>query len=191
MNRIGALAGVLLLCSLVAGCDLFSPRTPESPIQESGTFLQPDTPDQVIANVQAAVAELNTQNYRRSFADDFVFKPTSTAEARDPTLWTAWGRAEEERYFSTLVAAAQLTSGNELRLNDRTLSFVSEDRFVLDATYVLTVNHRRPGLPATVQGRLVWTLEEGPDGLWRIHEWTDRELGTNPSWSDLKAEFIK
>jgi len=170
---------------------LFSPRSPEDPIEEGGTYLQPDTPDQVIDNIQAAVAELNTQNYRRSFAENLVFTPTASAEARDPAIWTGWTRVEEERYFSTLSAAAQMTTGNELRLNDRTLSVLIETQFSFDASYILNVNHRRPDLATSFQGRLIWILQQGEDGLWRLHEWTDQQIGDYPSWSDLKAEFVK
>lgn len=180
----------LILVLLLAGCDLFSARTPEPPLDEGGTFLQPDTPEQVVANLQAAVAELNTLNYRRSLADDVTFTPTATAEARDP-IWSGWGRTEEERYFSTIAAAARQTTGNALELNDRSFTILSDDRYVLDATYRLTVNHRRTDAPTTVQGRLVWILTRGADGLWQLQSWTDQELGTNPSWSDLKAAFVK
>lgn len=182
---------LLLLFVLVAGCDLFATRDPAPPVEESGTYVQPDTPEDVVANVQAAVVELNAQNYRRVFADAFTFTPTAAAQAQDPSIWGDWGREEEERYFSTLVAAAQLSAGNELGLADRQESFPSEDRYELHATYQLTVNHRRPGLPATLQGRLVWVITQGSDGLWRLQQWTDQSLGNEPSWSDLKAEFVK
>ncbi|WP_228350698.1 hypothetical protein [Rhodocaloribacter litoris] len=175
---------------LLAGCDVFSPRTPEPPLEGGGTYEQPDTPEQVVANLQAAVAELNTLNYRRSLAEDLTFKPTATAEARDP-IWTGWSRAEEERYFSTLAAAAQPGGGHRLDLNDRTLTLVDENRYLLDATYVLSVNHRRTDAPTTVQGRLQWVLTRDGDGLWHLREWTDQELGNNPSWSDLKAAFVQ
>ncbi|RMH74396.1 MAG: hypothetical protein D6683_12780 [Actinomyces sp.] len=182
----------VLLASLVgaAGCDVFSPRTPEPPLEAAGTYEQPDTPEQVIANLQAAVAELNTLNYRRSLAEDLTFTPTATAEARDP-VWTGWGLAEEERYFSTLAAAARTGTGHRLDLNDRTLTLIDADRQVLDATYLLIVNHTRADAPTTVQGRLQWVLVRGTDGLWRLREWVDRELGSNPSWSDLKAAFVQ
>lgn len=180
-----ALLGVLL-----GGCSLFATREPEPPLDDAGTFAQPDTPEQVIDNLQNAVAELNTLNYRRSLAADLTFTPTATAEARDP-IWTGWGQADEERYFSTLVAAAApFAAPHSLALNDRTLTVLAEDRTVLDATYVLTVNHRRSEVPTSVQGRLVWLIAQGPDGLWALQEWTDQELGGNPSWSDLKAAFV-
>lgn len=182
--------GILLVLLVLGGCDLFAPRTPEPPITESGTYLQPDTPDQVIENLEAAVAELNTLNYRRSFAEALTFHPTATAEART-AIWTGWGRAEEEQYFGTLAAAAQAAGTHSLRLSDGTLAVQDADRYVYDAGYVLTVQHRRTDAPTSVQGRLIWTLEQGEDGLWQITEWTDRELGTAPSWSDLKAAFLK
>ncbi len=190
-RRVHVFALFLSVASLVAACDLFSPREPEVPLEGAGTFVQPDTPDQVIENIRNAVAELNAQNYRRSFAEGYTFEPTAAAEARDPSIWTGWGVQDEESYFTAAVQAARLTSGNELRMNEENLVALSSDRFSFDASYVLTINHRRSDLPATLQGRLVWTIIQGEDGLWGIIEWTDDELGDAPSWSDLKAAFIK
>lgn len=181
---------LILLLVAIAGCDLFSTRTPEEPLGETGTFLQPDTPAQVVENIRNAVAELNAQNYRRSFAEDLLFEPTARAEASDPSIWTGWGPQAEESYFRALVEAARLTAENELRLNDVDET-AGDMQHTLDASYLLTVNHRRSDLPTTLQGRLVWTITQGEDGLWRITSWTDREVGNAASWSDLKAAFIK
>jgi len=38
---------------------------------------------------------------------------------------------------------------------------------------------------------LQWMLSQGEDGLWSMQDWIDQELGSEPSWSDLKAEFTK
>ena len=179
---------VLVLCT---GCDVFSTRTPEEPVDEAGTFLQPDTPEQVIENVQFAIAELNPPNYTRSFNSTFMFRPTESARASDENIWGTWSQTEENQYFSTLVAAAQFASNHELVLSNQTISIIEEDRFEIDASYVLTVNHNRPNVPTTVQGRLIWVMTQGEDGLWGLSEWTDREVGNEASWSDLKSEFIK
>lgn len=196
MLRVGALIGIRVsvaaaLVVVLAGCDVFSTRDPAPPLEDSGTFSQPDTPDQVIQNVQNAVSELNAQNYRRSFAADFEYRPTAAAEARDPSIWTGWGLQDEESYFRAIVQSARQTSDNDLRLDDPALSAISPDQFTLDAGYVLNLNHRQSDLPTLLQGRLTWTLEQGEDGLWGITEWADREVGDAASWSDLKAEFIK
>ncbi|NNE70958.1 MAG: hypothetical protein HKN29_11435 [Rhodothermales bacterium] len=180
----------LLALMLLAGCSLFTTREPEPPATESGTFAQPDAPEQVIDNIRNAIAELNTLNYRRSLSEDLVFRPTATAEARD-AIWTGWGRAEEEQYFNTLVAAAAGSEGHGLVLNDQSLTVVDVARFQLDATYVLNVNHRRPDASTMVQGRLIWQIIQRADGLWELAEWTDQELAGSATWSDLKAEFVK
>lgn len=191
LATISLLATTLVVSGLfVTGCSVFSTREPEEPLSDTGTYIQPDTPEQVIDNVQSAIAELNTLNYRRSMAEDMSFQPTATAQARE-SVFLSWSRSQEEQYFSALVAAASLNQGHSLQLNDRTLTLLSENEFVLDATYVLSVNHRRTEVPTQVQGRLQWMLRQGEDGLWALQEWTDQELGSEPSWSDLKAEFTK
>ena len=76
-----------------------------------------------------------------------------------------------------------------LELNDATLTAVDAEHFVYDATYVLTADHNRSETPTVFQGRLAWELVQGMDGLWTLDSWTDREVGSEPSWSDLKAAF--
>ncbi len=183
-------SGLVAALLFLSGCSVFSTREPEDPLGDTGSFVQADTPEQVIENLQAAVAELNTLNYRRSLSEQFTFQPTASAQARE-TVFLSWSRSQEEQYFSAMVAAASLNEGHSLQLNDQSLTLLSESEFVLDATYVLTINHRRAEVPVRVQGRLQWILRQGQDGLWALEEWLDQELGTEPSWSDLKAEFTK
>lgn len=190
MKRSRAILFLSALAVLLAGCSLFSTRDPETPLENSGSYIQPDTPEQVIENLQNAVSELNTFNYRRSLADNFVFRPTASALARE-SIFVSWSRAQEEQYFTALTAAAALNTGHNLQLNDQTLTLLGADEFVFDATYVLTINHRRAEVPTQVQGRMQWVIKQGMDGLWALLDWTDQELGNEQSWSDLKAEFTK
>lgn len=181
---------LFVLLVVGAGCDVFAPRTPAPPESDGGTFVQPDAPDLVVDNLRAAVAELNTANYRRSLADALVFEPTAEALARNPALWAGWGKAEEVSAFTTLAEAARRAPPgvHTLRLDDVS-SELGDRRFTFDASYVLVMRHQRPGVPDTVQGRLVWEITQGADGLWSLARWNDRTLGNSPSWSDLKAEF--
>ncbi len=181
------LTAILILFS---GCSLFETRTPEPPLGEAGTFVQPDTPEQVVANVEAAVEELSPTNYRRSLADAFTYKPSDTA-AQQFNVWSGWDRSSEERYFSALVAAATVNAVPQLSLNDQRFEILSETQYVFEANYVLNVPHRDPDAPTDVQGHLVWELLQDADGLWRLAQWTDQELGNNASWSTLKAEFVQ
>lgn len=184
------LSAPLLLLLFASACDVFSTRTPDPPINEGGTYVQPSEPEQVVANMRNAVAELNARNYRRAFGPTFKFDPTATAQAQDPSIWTGWGVQDEESYFRALAAAAAQTIG-DLQLIDETLSALDPSTFTYQATYLLTVNHRRGDLAETLNGRLVWTIEQGEDGLWYITEWSDREVDDRTSWSELKAAFIK
>lgn len=181
---------VVVASVLLNGCSLFSTREPDSPITESGTFIQPDKPEQVVSNIQSAIAELNTLNYRRSLDQALDFRPTASADARSPVFGN-WTRAQEEQYFSTLAAAASSGSGHSLLLNDQSFTIISDARFVLDATYVLTINHNRTDADTNLQGRLQWVIDKNSDGLWALTAWTDQELGNVSSWSDLKAVFIQ
>ena len=181
----------MLLFLLAQGCSLFTPREPEDPVDEAGTFLQPDTPEQVIENIRAAIAELNTPNYGRSINQEFIFRPTASAAALDPAIWSNWSQSEEQQYFGTMAAAAQFGANHQLQLNDETISIISEDQYVLDASYILSINHNRPDVPTMAQGRLIWVITQGEDGLWSLKEWTDREVGGVASWSTLKSEFVK
>ena len=190
MPRSTIIGTALVLAATLAACDVFSPRSPEDPITEAGTFTQPDAPDLVVDNLRAAISEMNTANYRRSLAEDLTFEPTAVAKARDPSLWASWSRTEENSYFTTLAEAARQSTGHLLRLED-TATEIGDTRYTLDAAYVLIVRHRRPDVPDTVQGRLIWEIEQGDDGLWTLRRWTDQDVGNSPSWSDLKAEFGK
>ncbi|MFW5972431.1 MAG: hypothetical protein ACOCTG_00450 [Bacteroidota bacterium] len=168
---------------------MFAPREPETPFQGGGTFFQADTPDIVVDNVRMAIAEMNARNYRRSLSPEIRFRPASAADAGAPTF-VGWSIAEEERYFNTMAASATDGAEHQLRLNDLTVSPVSQDRYTIEGSYVLTVFHSRPEVPREVQGWLLWTLTRDETGLWRIAEWDDRQYdGNTPTWSTLKAAF--
>ncbi len=106
------LMAILVLASGLSlpGSSQFYTREPEEPLSDTGSFIQPDTPEQVIDNVQSAIAELNTLNYRRSLSEEMTFQPTATAQARE-SVFLSWSRSQEEQYFSALVAAASSTRG--------------------------------------------------------------------------------
>lgn len=189
-NTYKHIAILVLFATMWSGCSLFSTRSPDDPNVDAGTFSQPDTPEQVVDNIIAAIGELNTLNYRRSLHESLLFRPTASAVARE-SVFANWGRAQEEQYFTAAAAAASMNAGHGLILNDRAFTILSDTEYLLDATYVLTINHRQPDVPSNVQGRLQWIISQGAGGLWELREWTDQELGETASWSDLKAEFMK
>lgn len=181
------LAAILFTMS---ACDVFSPRTPEEPAVGSGTFLQPETPETVVDNLEAAVAELNPENYARSLADDLTFVPAAAAEGAYP--WETWGKQDEVSYFRALAGVPQPGATHSLVLRNATTEFDGTARAVYDADYELIVHHRRLSEVAdTLRGHLVWSIERDEDDLWRLQHWTDRSTGSTPSWSTLKAVFAQ
>ncbi|HLE56349.1 MAG TPA: hypothetical protein VJB15_04635 [Rhodothermia bacterium] len=190
--RIGLTVPVL---GLLIGCDVFATRDPEPPQAGIGTWLQPDTPDRVVDNLRTAVTEMNSGNYLRSLDADFAFEPSQAARAREAALWQGWGRADEETYFSRLVASSGFSSGHDLQLLDQTENVLSDEKYVFDANYILTVRHSRTAedIPTEFQGRLIWEIERSEEGLWYLHRWVDvdSESQTVASWSELKASFVK
>lgn len=175
------------------GCDLFTPRTPENPIGTGGTWAQPDTPEQVVENLRNATEERNVQNYLRSLGAGFVFRPSLEAEARDAALWQNWTTTEEETWLGNLRNAAEPFSGHHLVLSNANQVILGATQISYEATYWLTMPHSRTneGIPTEAQGRLVWVISQGTDGLWRLTSWVDRSRNDAPTWSDLKAAFVK
>ncbi|MCA0269332.1 MAG: hypothetical protein LCH53_08960 [Bacteroidetes bacterium] len=173
------------------GCDVLSPRTPEDPSSDPVVFVQPDTPETVVENLERAVAARDAGAYRRSLADAFAFTPTPDAATRYP-VWNGWDRVTEETATRALFVAAQSGAVYTLRLDGQTAEDVSDSRYVLAARYTLSVPHVRPDAPTIVQGRLRWTLVRGSDGLWALAAWTDEpDASGAASWSDLKAAFAR
>ncbi len=169
-------------------CDLFGARTPEDPEGEAGTWQQPVAPDIVIENLRAAITELNTSNYRRSLHENFEFVPSSDAYARDPDQWINWDRARENGFFVTLAEASKGSTGNGLRLENMTTE-LGESEYILDASYILIISHGSQQVADTLQGRLAWLIIQESNGLWALTMWNDQSIGSEDSWSDLKAEF--
>ncbi len=180
--------GIWFCLFVLASCDVFGARTPEPPIGGGGTWLQPVAPDLVIDNLRTAVAELNATNYRRSLDEEFIYTPTAAAYARDPDQWTNWNQAQENGYFITVAEAAKGSSGNLLRLEDSTTE-LSDTEYVIDAHYLLLIQHGSQQIADTLQGRLVWVITKKEDGLWTLMKWRDQSVGSQDTWSDLKAEF--
>lgn len=181
---------LLLLLALLGGCDLFAPREAEPPRTGGSDFLQPDTPERVVANIQNAVATPNTDGYQRSLAPAFTFVPAADAENAFPSVpWATWGRDEEMAAFNALASAAVPGTEFALSLSDPSPRLVEESRAVVESDYRLIAPHRRPpAVPDTVRGRLSWTLVEDGQGQWSLFRWTDAASG-GATWSDLKGAF--
>lgn len=194
------LTGLLLLAVLLSGCDIFQTRTPEPPDEGGGAgFQQPDRPEQVIDNLQAAVADMNLANYMRNFVEDgqteenFTFSPSSSALDNNPDIWQNWSRENESAYFSNLVSATQNLNGHSLTLSEEERVTLPDGGERITASYTITLIHNRSetGTPTVGSGNFLMDLVQDDNGLWYIQSWSDSAAGASFTWSDFKAEFLR
>jgi len=180
---------------LLASCGIFETRDAEPPDQ-GGTalFQQPDRPEVVILNLQNALQNMNTVNYMRSISEeDFEFTPSALASDSNPDVWVNWTREDENIYFNNMGAATQNLSGHSLQIQNQDRTTLPDGGERISADYILTVNHNRPPqvLPSVAEGRFLMDMAQGDDGLWSISRWIDESAGSDITWSDFKAVFIR
>lgn len=194
------LVALLLFVIALSGCNIFQTRTPEPPDEGGGAgFQQPDRPEQVLENLQAAVADMNLANYMRNFVENgqtgenFSFSPSSSALDNNPDIWQNWSRENEAAYFSNLVSATQNLSGHSLNLSDQERVTLPDGGERITASYTITLihNRRESGTPTVGSGNFLMDLVQDDNGLWYIQSWSDSAAGASFTWSDFKAEFLR
>lgn len=176
-----------------AGCGLFEPRDPEEPVSVRSTYTPPTEPAMVLANMAAALRELNSVNYLRCLSDtstggSYQFVPTPAA-AGIYSVFSTWDRTSEEGWF--LNARSRLSSGSTMNVVFSTpvAQGVQPDSVTYDVPYDLSVPHGQAGLAQQVVGRSLLTLVlDRRTGLWSIRRWQDVALSSSdPTWSDVKG----
>lgn len=191
--------GVALLACwqlLGAGCNLFEPRDPEAPSQSSDSFIPPTDPDAVIENLQNAVAQKNSVNYVRCFADPsrttrpFQFFPSPDAGARYASVFTSWTVDQEKTYFQNLVARAsgKVNAYSNLLLTHRVVTLTG-DSAVHSYDYTLTFEHTDASFPTVATGNLQFVLGLDNNNAWVIYRWNDYKTTSDVTWSHFKGKF--
>ncbi len=180
---------------LLAGCNIFSTRDPETPITNRSAHEAPTSPEIVISNFITSIREKNPANYLSCFVGDtvtglqaFVFEPSAEAMGVYPSLFSQWSVAEEQRYFTSLL----LDVGNKVpsielaSQNDATV--VEPNRTIYTYDYIFTP------VSTVFKGRMRLTVDRLPNGNWAISRWTDEPQSgeqNEQTWSFLKAEYAK
>ncbi|MBU1651719.1 hypothetical protein KKA00_05840 [bacterium] len=183
----------LTLLSCVAGCDLFSTRSTEPPLDSGTPWIPPTQRDQLFANMTIAFIELNSDHYLRSFfgPDDqaglFLFVPNPNT-ANWPVFET-WGYEQEKTTIEYLFTLISPDNPGFLMFNDAgdEVVYGDEDSVWVTKTYSLTVSLTEPNLniPEAVEGTADFYLAKTDVGYWAIYRWEDLE--GSPSWTELKA----
>ena len=175
----------------------FSTRTPEDPITQQSSWIQPTSPSYVMINLRNAIAEKNISNYLRCLADtsttdkEFRFYPEPTVMVNNPGLFDRWNKDNELNYLNQLMLYLPTDSTSNLVFTSLRED-VAPDSVILLQEYKLQLHYKcDDDCPRTLQGqaefRLLRTLEDN----WYIYRWTDTATGDNATWSEIKARFGK
>ena len=189
---------VLLTTVLLASCNIFETRTPESPAQTSSNYNPPINASDVFDNMQFAFSDLNTLNYLKSFSDSsssgriFQFEPSPQARSHYIGVFLNWTKQSEQQYFDNMKS--KIASGSTASLSF-TLSPISiqSDSAQYDADYQMTIPHTQANIPKVFQGRAQFFLLKDPvSSTWTIWRWIDfPDAQNDTSWSDLKGAFAQ
>lgn len=191
--------GLLVLMSwlvLGAGCNLFEPRDPEAPSQTSDSFIPATDPDVVIENLQNAIAQKNSVNYIRCFADPsrtsrpFQFSPSPDAGSRYASVFAYWTVEQEKTYFQNLVArtTGKANAFSNLLLTHRVVTLTA-DSAIQSYDYTLTFEHTDPSFPTVATGNLQFVLGLDNNNAWVIYRWSDFKTTSDVTWSHFKGKF--
>jgi hypothetical protein len=190
------IAGVTVLGSLMA-CDLLSPRTPQRPEGETTSLPPATTPEIAINNFQTALQQDDAQEYAKLFSDSiqggkqYAFVPARSAIFPYATLFSQWTKDSERKWMLSL--ATHLTAGTTplLILTPSKLTKFQSDSALLEATYLLTLQHQEAALPKVFRGIMYMMLAPNRStALWSIYRWEDVEIHKDSSWSMAKGYFV-
>lgn len=186
---------VLSLIFVFVGCDIFTTRQPENPVQSRNTWIPATTVDILLENLKSSLSEKSTENYLKCFVDStltgrsFSFIPATESYATYSSLFSNWNIQSERIYFENLKT--KIRDGGTI-----TLSIFNEDRGTIQgdsinfsADYLLIADHTVENIPKEFQGHLQFTLLRNLKGEWSILSWKDIKRTDKLTWSDLKGRF--
>ncbi len=191
--------GLALAVLLLAQCKSpFATREPEEPKTEQSSWIQPTSPNYVMANLRNAVAEKNITNYLRCFADtsnspkQFRFIAEPTVANANPGLFENWRIESEQTFINQLMLFLPRDSTSQLSFSPKSEN-TYQDSVVLVQEYHLIIHHtcKSEECPRDMVGQAEFRLIRTPEDLWFIYLWIDRAVGDKPTWSLLKAYFGK
>ncbi|MCB2204855.1 hypothetical protein KQI65_08895 [bacterium] len=194
LHRIRVLTLSLTLAFTATACDLFSTRDPEPPSSGSSTFVPATSPDLVLANLENAIAEKNTENYLRCLVDTlnssqrYTFIPTSAAAGRYATTFADWSLQSERGWFAALKAFAEDDAPSSLSLTG-SFAVIAADSAVYEGEYDLNFRHGLSSVSETARGSLQFIMHPDRNSIWSITRWTDLPLNDETSWSEWKGRF--
>lgn len=184
---------ILVFSLLLASCDMFTSRDPESPVAPRTDYTAASTPEILMDNFRNSFKDRITENYLVCFVDSsFTSRKYSyTASAGSVLTYPHllyWNLQAERQYFVNLVNALQSESAISLTYSNLTVNYYSDSASV-SAAYSLSVPFKDESRPKYYQGSLKFTLVRDQRLQWAISYWQDIKDQKYPSWSELKGSL--
>lgn len=190
---------LITIISLLAGCDMFSTRTPEEPDKGKSSFIPPTSAQIVVSNFISAIEEKNADNYILCLADtsqsdkfSFYFKPTADAFSIYSSIYANWNLFSERNYFNKLISIVPPEKKPQLVLTNSRFEVLLPDSAVFVADYELDVDHELNTVDKKFKGTLQFSIFPRTNGWWSIKSWYDLKSNGDSiqSWSFLKAQLV-
>jgi hypothetical protein len=180
----------------LAGCELFTPRDSEPPIDvlDPYAWVPPTSPEIVLQNLANAFPahklnyHLDVLGNSDETGASFTFFPDQGVASSQPGVFDNWGYVEEENFITKLFET--LSQDGLQRLEwERTDFLPIDDHFEIVTDYHLTLAYgeSETPLPEQLKGQATLTLVQNVDLLYEISIWQDLKSDSLPCWSDLKT----
>lgn len=189
-----SIAGILNSCK-----NPFATREAEPPTEGRTSWQLPIDPMIVLQNMIAAIEEKNVENYMKCLVDSanlFHFTPDQYQASTNAGIFEQWSLAHEQSYINKAFTSIPDDS-TRLLIFSNFQPNVFPDSALIRADYEIELHHiLAPAYPIIGKGQADFVFIRRY-GYWMITRWSDFETKVDPtatrvpSWSTIKASFIK
>jgi len=177
----------------------FATREAEPPTEGRTSWQFPTDPIIVLQNMKVAIEEKNVENYMKCLVDSinlFHFTPDQYEAANNTGIFEQWTLGHEQSYINKAFTSIPDDSTRSLKFSNIQRSEFP-DSALIRADYCLELHHiLEQSYPTVGKGQVdFWFIRRS--GYWMITRWIDFETKIDtaasrvPSWSTIKASFIK
>jgi len=182
------LSTLVLLTLLVAGCDLFSTRRAQAPLETSDLCGPAISSDRVLDVLDCTLQFHLPEDYLAIFdGQDYSFVPDGAALSNHQDL-LPWGYDQEAAHIRRLLSGQVVPIDSAVQAQfqvEESIEWADSARYL--EAYTLHLGHVLEGIPRDVSGRAEFIFARNLDGTWRIRWWRDEAVGDQATWSDIKA----
>jgi len=197
--KITLLILILMTVSLNSCKNPFATREAEPPTEGRTSWQLPTDPIIVLQNMIAAIEEKNVENYMKCLVDSanlFHFTPDQYQASTNAGIFEQWSLAQEQSYINKAFTAIPDDSTRSLKFSNAQRNEFP-DSALIRVDYEIELHHiLAQTYPIIGKGQVDFVFIRRY-GYWMITRWIDFETTVDPtatrvpSWSTIKASFIK